>query len=153
MQVLSEPKNCDPPVVASDPGAGRASEICKAVRTRLSGSRALMLAGTRNEKARVRIEQELGLAELQWPSLRHHSTSARESAVLIQSGLFRLVIVATGFVDHSISTLRAVCDQQGTLFVQLPAGAGYGTNMLAHHIRLQVGTALGFVRCPKAGVR
>lgn len=121
----------------------RLSPTSKAVAKALAGSTVLLLAGECNEPARLRLQQELSLADLQWPTMRQHSTSPAQIAALIRPGGFRLVILASGFADHSMSALREVCKSAGVAFVQLPANAGYGTNTLSRHVAEQAGETLG----------
>lgn len=143
MTVLCEPLS-PPPLPRSD-GAER-ERLCAeaiAIANGLANSSGLFLGGECNEPARQRIERDLGLARLDWPTIRPHSTSLREATDLVRSGRYRVVILASGFADHAMSELRKVCRDWGVAFVQLPARAGYGTNTLAHHIMTQAGRDLG----------
>jgi hypothetical protein len=104
-----------------------------AVRDLVRGKRCLFIGGLCKEEARQRLERELGLAELVWPS-----TNGTESVYKFESDIQNtdITVILIRFMRTGWGQARELAVRDGKLFVRLPAG--YGLRQVVRQFHRQI---------------
>ena len=123
------------------------SEGLRRARALLAGRVMLLVGGEAREHSRLRLERDLGLAELRWETVAHHQRFDSVDRAIAR-GDVDVVAVMTKLSSHRDGpAARAACERAGIPFVILPAG--YGSDRVANDIAEQASDALQ--RRPRAG--
>jgi hypothetical protein len=111
------------------------SEIAEleAVRDMVRGKRCLFIGGICREESRQKIERELGLAELVWPS-----TNGAESVYKFESDIQNtdITVILIRFMRTGWGHARELAVKHDKMFVRLPAG--YGINQVVRQFYRQL---------------
>jgi hypothetical protein len=104
-----------------------------AVRNLLRGKRCLFIGGICREESRQRLEKELELAELVWPS-----TNGAESVYKFESDIEKtdITVIMVRFMRTGWGQARELAVKHNKMFVRLPAG--YGLMQVARQITRQL---------------
>lgn len=105
----------------------------EAVRALVRGKRCLFIGGICREESRQRIENELGLAELVWPS-----TNGTESVYNFESDIQNtdVTVILIRFMRTGWGHARELAQKHNKLFVRMPAG--YGVNQVVRQFYRQI---------------
>jgi hypothetical protein len=105
----------------------------EAVKELVRGKRCLFIGGICREESRQRIERELGLAELVWPS-----TNGTESVYNFESDIqnTEITVILIRFMRTGWGQARELAQKYNKLFVRLPAG--YGVNQVVRQFYRQI---------------
>lgn len=107
-------------------------EELDAVRDLVGGKRCLFIGGVCREEARQRIQRELGLAELVWPS-----TNGMESVYKFEPDIQNtdITVILIRFMRTGWGHARELAIKHDKMFVRLPAG--YGINQVVRQFYRQ----------------
>jgi hypothetical protein len=101
-------------------GCARAGELVRRVRLAVDGEVALFVSNRHEPQLKHKLETELGL-ELDWCVLNPRRLQA--AAERVRCGRYSLIIVATGFVSHSVErVLGKAAKSAGVPFVRARRG-------------------------------
>jgi hypothetical protein len=105
----------------------------EAVRNLVRGKRCLFIGGICREESRQRLEKELGLAELVWPS-----TNGTESVYKFESDIQNtdITVILIRFMRTGWGQARELAVKHDKMFVRLPAG--YGLHQVVHQFGRQL---------------
>jgi len=111
-----------------------------ALRPLIAGQKMLLIGGIPKQETRQRLEQRLGLGELEWLETREHESSSRFEA-LVHHPDVKLVCLLVRWSGHDhVDTIKDYCRNANKPCVLIPRG--YGLNQLAHEIMSQTGDRL-----------
>jgi hypothetical protein len=105
----------------------------EAVREQVRGKKCLFIGGICREESRQRIERELGLAELVWPS-----TTGTESVYNFEADIQNtdITVILIRFMRTGWGQARELAQKHNKLFVRMPAG--YGVNQVVRQFYRQI---------------